>query len=333
MAISRVGGTKGLASGSVGNETYYIVKDSNGKYVQQVQAKQHSRVDTKTLLLATQRMITASVEAMMKSLKPIAKYAFQSAKNKTQSVNAFSGHNIRLLTASCKAFWYEDSQFYFNAAGEPLAVAGPFYISSGSLPYDVFKRVWSYTDYWRSLPDAQKPTGQGFYNGVCVTFDVPANAKTLADFMTANRLTFSSQVMMAGFWEHVDEEIDKTSVGYKHAIVTINPRQKDSALLTEDSLKSLFLVTATDPVTIVYNPLARQVVVGSMFQDPSLEYTIISVGAFTRDYRMGRLMISSHHFEATGSSSFPYILGAYPARILYSYMDMPQSWIAPYPWQ
>ena len=138
MAISRVGGTHGLLKGSVGNDTYLIVKSPNGDYTQVVQAKKTTHTDTKTVRLAVQQMCTAIVEAMMRDLKPIIKYSFQSAKNKTTSVNMFSQFALRSLANDCRSYWFQDGDFYYPDAGARTPVAGPFILSSGTLPYNCF---------------------------------------------------------------------------------------------------------------------------------------------------------------------------------------------------
>lgn len=332
MASSRVGGTKGLMSGSVGQQTYYIIKSDDGRYYQRVQAKKEYHTDNKTLRLATQRMCTAIIEAMMRDLKPIAKMAFQSAKNKTQSVNAFSSFNLRLLAQDCRQHWDNAGDFYYPAQGEKAAVAGPFYLSSGSLKYDAFEAVWHFPDWYNSFPVGHKPDCSPFMNGVCVSFTCSPLNLTVGDFLKENRLQFTTGIYLAAFWHHFDAETERESNGYKMACVNINPRVRDSEPITEEIIKSLFVVQSTDKVQVVYNPHTRGVAVGSLFEDTNLEYTIYSIGAFTRDYDYGRICVSSHKFVPAGTQSWPYIINAYPAMQLYGWMDMPQSWIAPYPW-
>lgn len=332
MAYSRVGGTKGLMSGSVGQQTYYIIKSEDGKYYQRVQAKKEYHSDSITLRLATQRMCTAIIEAMMRDLKPLAKMAFQSAKNKTQSVNAFSSFNLRLLAQDCRQHWDNTGAFYYPVQGEKAAVAGPFYLSSGSLKYDAFEKVWHFPEWYRSFPVGQRPAGAAFLNGVCVSFTCSPSAQTVGDFLDENRLRYTTGIYVAAFWHHVDAGSKKETNGYKIAIINVNPKVQLSEPISQSVIESLFIVQSSDDVQVVYNPFTRGVAVGSLFVDVNSEYTIYSIGAFTRDYNFGRVCVSSHKFELASTGSWPFILNAYPALQLYSWMDMPQSWIAPYPW-
>ena len=87
MAVGRVGGTKSLISGQVGNTIYQIVPDGDGGYSQKVMAKPESYRYTNTDKQALQRMKICVVETAMKQMKRLLGISFQSARNKTASVN------------------------------------------------------------------------------------------------------------------------------------------------------------------------------------------------------------------------------------------------------
>lgn len=332
MATSRVGGTKGLLTGSVGGDTYYVQNDGNGNITQVVQQKKTTHTNTKTTRLAVQQMCTAIIEAMMRDLKPLIKISFQSAKNKTTSCNMFSQQGLMTLAQACRQHWYDNSDFYFPYKSEKAAVSGPFLLSSGSLPYNAFQGFGSIEDYSRSLAVESKPSWILDYNGAGVWFSAGKNVNTVGEFMKANRLTYSTMIGAAAFYEYINIETEKTYVGYKVALISINPEISPSSAISENALRALFRIQTKDPFSFLFNPKNNDCVVGSFFLDRDREYTMQSGAAFTRDYYLGRLYISDSIFHPLSGSRYPYITNQYPSQVLWSWLDLDTAQIIDYPW-
>ena len=113
MASGRVGGTKSLKSGKVGDTVLGIVQEPNGSYAQKVSAYVPTKPQTQTVKLAVQQMCTAMVQAMMRDLKPLAKVAFQSGANKAKSLNAYSCFNLLKVAREAKDYLNETHDFEF----------------------------------------------------------------------------------------------------------------------------------------------------------------------------------------------------------------------------
>lgn len=332
MAISRVGGTHGLLKGSVGNDTYLIVKSPNGDYTQVVQAKKTTHTDTKTVRLAVQQMCTAIVEAMMRDLKPIIKYSFQSAKNKTTSVNMFSQFALRSLANDCRSYWWQDGDFYYPDAGARTPVAGPFILSSGTLPYNCFSNYLSAVDYIDSLPISQKPSSHVFMNGGVVIFKTDSSDITIADFMKRNRLQYSSQIFVAFFTQKIDSDTEKITNKYHYAMITLNPRVRKDALISEETLMSLFVVQQTDNYGLAFNDKNRDLIAGALWDDRLVETDVVSIAAFSRDIYVGKTLVSDSKFIPTIGRQWPYYSHNMPAVQLWSWMHASPGTIYDYPW-
>lgn len=332
MAISRIGGTHGLLKGSVGNDTYLIVKSPSGEYQQVIQAKKTTHTDTKTERLAVQQMCTAIVESMMRDLKPIIKFSFQAARNKSQSVNMFSQFGLRALANDCRNYWFQDGDFYYPDSGANTPVAGPFILSSGSLPYNAFQGVMSAHAYVDGLPLSEKPTGFVFLNGGCVVLRRKSSDETIGDFMMSNRLQYTSQIFVAFFTEKIDASSDRIINHYHKALVTLNPRVRKDFPLSVESLSALFAIQQDDDFGIMVNDKNHDVCLGSMWLDRNLETDVVSIAAFTRDNVLGKTLVSDSRFVPTAGRRWPYYSGFMPAVQLWSWMKAPQSSIFDYPW-
>lgn len=332
MAISRIGGTHGLLKGSVGDDTYLIVKSPSGSYTQIVQQKKTTHTDTKTERLAVQQMCTAIVEAMMRDLKSIIKVSFQSAKNKTASVNMFSNFALRSLANDCKNYWFQDGDFYYPDAGSKTPVAGPFILSSGTLPYNSFSEVLSAHQYVDNLPVSLKPSEHVFMNGGVVVFKTGDADKSIGDFMARNRLQYTTQVFVAFFTEKIDADTEKVYNRYRYAMISLNPRVRKDEPISIESLKALFVVQQADDYGLVVNDKNLDVIAGAMWDDRILETDIVSIAAFTRDNYQGKTLIHDSKFMPTSGRQWPYYHQNMPAVQLWSWMGARPGTIYDYPW-
>lgn len=336
MASGRVGGTKSKISGSVGSLTFKIVPNGDGTYTQIVGEKKQIYTQTKTSRLAVQQMCTAIVETMMKSLKNVLSYSFQSAANKSKSLNAFSTFNLAILAQDCRQHWYEQGDFYYPLKKTFEPVCGPFLLSSGTLPYSCFKSLGYFSDPRSWGYALEKESGIVNLNGSAVYFEIPANGTTIADFMKYNHLTQTSVIFIASHvtFEHHDDKTDEDyqSDEWIYAKISINPQVSSKSKISETVLISLFGVDGSYSVGSFYCPKAGGILVGLIWEDRYQSDQVNAHGAFSIDYVAGRKLIQSSKIIPAGISSWPIIRGFTPARSLHSWMGEPYSGDWPYPW-
>lgn len=332
MAVSRVGGTKGLLTGSVGSQTYYVINEGNGVYRQVVQAKKTPTPTKRTLRLATQQMCTAIVEAMMRDLKPLIKFSFQAAKTKAQSTNMFSQQNLMLIAQACRQHWFDNGDFYFPQKGESACIAGPFMLSSGSLPYNSFDGIGTEIDYNRTCNSGDWLPLSPYYKGAFIWFKAKRQYSTVGEFMKDHGLTYTTTFGVAYFWEKSVEETEKITTGYRYAIIGFNPSVPATAPYNEVNLSKLFLFDKQADKNLVFNYHNNDVCAGNWWFDENDETIVWSYAAFTRDYYKGRLYISDSYFVPGHGLEFPYYLNQYPSIQLESWGEGEIPNPAPYPW-
>lgn len=336
MASGRVGGTKSKISGSVGSLTYKIVPNGDGTYTQIVGEKKQVYTQTKTARLAVQQMCTAQVESMMRDLKVVLGYAFQSAANKSKSLNAFSTFNLMLLAQDCKQHWTGGGDFYYPQKNHFEEVAGPYMLSSGTLPYNCYHSIGCPIDY-DLLDDGFIPeTNFQNYNGVGAYFKTKSSDVTIRDFMSTNRLTYTSQIFVVGCMQifTTDPETEETTeeIHWHYAIITLNPQISMNMQLTQQSMSDLFFVQGDWNPRIIYLPKNRGVFIGALEYDPVQENQLQAMGAFSIDYYQGRKLTKSAKIQPAPRIEWPIVSGLTPARALWSWMGETGSGDYPYPW-
>lgn len=297
MASGRVGGTKSLKSGKVGDTVLGIIQESDGSYAQKVSAYVPTKAQTQTVKLAVQQMCTAMVEAMMKQLKPLAKVAFQSAKNKSKSLNAFSSYNLMLLAREAKDHWTEVHEFEFAEKGERIRTGGRYILSSGSLQFNCFDGYCfdGFRDDW--IDGQVRPSRIGFG----IYFLVPPNGWTISRFMERLKLTYSSEIWIAQYATNQEENVEGE---YTYCRISINHAVSPSVLATEETIASLFMVesnkwgiTGFSRPTQLRPDWRHAFCIGFRRESDNNNYIPIFGKAFTITYVNGRKMISSARLD------------------------------------
>ena len=342
MASGRVGGTKSLKSGKVGDTVLGIVKESNGSYSQKVSAYVPKKAQTKTVKLACQQQCTAMVEAMMRDLKPLAKVSFQSAANKSKSLNAFSSFNLYKVMNEMKNYWYKYHEFMFPEKGNHLKMGGTWILSSGTLRYDCFDGWFGDTGDNPKIDPLVKST----YDFFGVFFEFPKTEMTIGEFMDKRHLQYNTEMWQAMFWlsDWVDpwpKPDDPYRIGkYAWKRITLNPKVRRDEIVTEQTIENLFLTEASlgdmnrwsRPNE--YSPWRKHAYcLGIHHEEQDLYYHPMWMGAFTINYELGRKQVSSSSMEFIESDTTLEIdLSLVPANSVASWTDPKIPAPVPYPW-
>lgn len=297
MASGRVGGTKSLVTGKVGDEVYSIVQEPNGSYAQKVSAYVPTKAQTQTVKLAVQQMCTGMVEAMMKQMKPLANVAFQSAVNKSKSLNAFSSYNLMLLAREAKDYWDEVHEFEFAFKGERIRTGGRYILSSGSLQYNCFDGYfgYSYPDTWI---DPNVLTARLHFG---IFFLMPPAGWTIGQFMARLKLTYSTEIWIAQYSTNQEEDVEGEYVWCR---ITLNHNVRQSDPATEENVQALFeyhsnrwgLSGWSRPTE--YDPQRKYAFcIGFRWGEDIANYVPVLGKAFTITYVNGRKQISSARLD------------------------------------
>ena len=302
MASGRVGGTKSLKSGKVGDTVLGIVQEPNGSYAQKVSAYVPTKPQTQTVKLAVQQMCTSMVQGMMRDLKPLAKVSFQSAVNKSKSLNAFSSWNLHKVLNEAKNNWDEWHEFMFPEKGKWIKYGGTWILSSGTLHYNCWDGWYSDTGDSKAFDPLVRST----FNVIGVFFEYPKEKMTIGEFMELHKLQYNTEMWLAMFWlsDWVDpwpKPDDPYRLGkYAWKRITLNPKVRKSEIVTEDTLNQLFVTEASDADFNTwsrpneYQPRRKHArCLGFQFQEPKVFYHQMYYGGFTINYVNGRKMISS----------------------------------------
>lgn len=137
MARSRVGGTRGLLKGKVGDFVYQITRDEYGQFRQNVYGYTADPYNPSTDAQICARAAMACVERAMFSYYDFIYNAFQGKQAGNESINEFSRINYQAIRNQFDAY-YIDEEFNepywdFPLKGNTMVKSGLFTISQGSL--------------------------------------------------------------------------------------------------------------------------------------------------------------------------------------------------------
>lgn len=327
MASGRVGGTKAKISGTVGSEVYSIKKGAGGSLVQVVSPKVERTVNKTSVRLGAQRMCTAMVESLMRDLAPVGRVSFQSAANKSKSLNAFSQFNLLRVAQACKDEWFESRSFVFPEKGMSVQQGGEWILSSGSLKGDLFQSIASTEDRNGA---AEWPVSASEHADF-VTLRLTPDMKTVADFLTANRLLYSSKMVHVAFVMNIGTFKGR----YIYEIIGVNPYAYGSLKINHAdpvaTFRNVFTIQSNQSpfVRAFYNKSA--LAVGSVVRDVKYDEQFFFHGAFSMTPVNGQLRISSAQLTRTYGFSGSYIVGNSPQHSVKSFLDNPPAGIIPYP--
>lgn len=333
MATSRVGGTKGKLTGQVGNTIYQVRRNDDGTYTQIVYNKGERTETTITPKLQAQRMCTAMVESLMRDLRPVATISFQSGKNKSQSLNAFSSANLRLVKRDCQDHWYDQNTFVFPRHYRTdiniRDLGGPYMISSGTLGYNLFDSE-VYDDYAGANWIGARHSTDQLYG---VKFNCRIGVTTVDEFMTAHRMTRMDKFVIAGFrsWISYDPDPDDPTEYMKHSYCIVSPTYKVPALslMTPEVIRELFaIVSDVEPVILMARD-GRSFFVGFDADFEASDEMFYYMTAFSISHLSGRKQISDSVYHNPDGGNVPWWINQAPCHVFGSWMGEPS--VDPYP--
>ena len=140
MARSRVGGSKGLLSGKVGDVIYSITRNSDGSFRQGIGANPESRFNPNTDAQACARMTIGMIERAMFTYRDFMGTGFENVDLGTNSVSKFSEVNYNEIREEILAYWdmpdWTEWNYDFPRKGQTVPKDGEFIISQGSIRWD-----------------------------------------------------------------------------------------------------------------------------------------------------------------------------------------------------
>lgn len=333
MAKGRVGGTKAKITGQVGTNIYQIRKNSNGTY-SQISYVKGVRTETETSeKLQVQRMVTCMVESLMHDIKPVAQLSMQAAKNKTNSMNAFSSMNLRYVAQDCKDNWYDSKEFVYPLPsrewGKNKDLGGLYRLSSGTGSLNHFSRCFTSASPQLIMEGWTNPNA----NFVGLEFLIPEGCTTIGDYLRRARITRLDLVVFCAFhfWleQGGDDEDSAWLSRHEYVIMRLSSLVSDSAPLNIDSLRALFSLQQSDDIAQLYwgkdNQSFYLGVQENLMRDDNYFYG----GAFTISCLTGKKLITDSHYDWLSSVHGPWLANQNPADVFGYWMNTP--WIDPYP--
>lgn len=336
MAVSRVGGTKGMLSGQVGNTIYQIKNNGDGTFTQIAYTKGERTETTFSPKLQAQRMCMGMVESLMKQLKPLIGISFQAGTNKTKSCNAFSAANLRLVQRDCMEHWYEGNKFVFpyQYKGYPdfSELGGLYMISSGSLQKNLYDDLIfdSYAPAnWRDLPYADSALWG-------LKFNVRVGVDTLEQFRQAHKMTILDKICFAGFKTWISYEPDpedpKTLSKHDYFIASFNRSFPSNVVLTPDVLVDLFQFKTNAAPAVYISRDNDAICVGCCLDFQHADESYFYWTGFSESHLTGKKQISTSFYGNDSPNGDPYLSERQPSMVFGSWMGEPQIKPYPSPW-
>lgn len=333
MASSRIGGTSGKLRGQIGDTVYQVRREADGSFTQIIYQK-GERVETQTSpKLQAQRMCVAIVESLMRDLKAIGNISFQSGKNKSQSLNAFSSNNLRMVKRDCEANWYHDNRFVYpkhlRTDIQIRDLGGPYIISSGSLSGNIFDRE-VFSEYAGRDYDSVAPADQYFYG---VEFDCQIGVTTVGQFIRAHRMSKLDRFGFCFFrqwlsWPGVEEE-GVILLHHNYIIGSFNTRLADDTIITPDVVTQLFALTSdVDPVVLIGRNGDR-FAIGKLCDYYRVDEQCYYMTGFSISQVSGKKQISTSFYHTPDGSDDPWYNDSAPCHVFGSWMS--QYDVDPYP--
>lgn len=140
MARSRVGGSKGLLTGKVGDVIYSITRNADGSFRQGIGAYPESRFNPNTDAQACARMTMGMIERAMFTYRDFMGTGFEGVDPGTNSVSKFSEVNYNEIREEILQYWdmpdWTEWNYDFPKKGQTVPKDGEFIISQGSIRWD-----------------------------------------------------------------------------------------------------------------------------------------------------------------------------------------------------
>lgn len=333
MAKGRVGGTKAKISGQVGTNIYQIRKNSNGTY-SQISYVKGVRTETETSeKLQVQRMVTCMVESLMHDIKPVAQLSMQAAKNKTNSMNAFSSMNLRYVAQDCKDNWYDSKEFVYPLPsrewGRNKDLGGLYRLSSGTGSINHFSRCFTSASPQLIMEGWTNPNA----NFVGLEFLIPEGCSTIGDYLRKARITRLDLIVFCAFhfWLEQGGDTDDGAWLSRHeyVIMRLSSLVSDNSSLDIISLRALFSLQQSDDIAQLYWGKDNRSFYLGVQEDLMRDDNYFYGGAFTISYLTGKKLITDSHYDWLSAVHGPWLANQNPADVFGYWMNTP--WIDPYP--
>lgn len=336
MASGRVGGTKSKVSGSVGSEVYSLRRNADGSYSQIVSAKPETIQYSNTAKQAAQRMATAMVEIMMRDLTPVAKISFQSGKDKSKSLNAFSSINLMRIREDMKANWYGGGRFVYPIKGGDISQGGAYLISSGTLqrlPYENKEFVLTSPQSWNC---GTKDIGKAAVEFAGFRFEGGFTYHTFGEFLDASKISRSDTFVTVIFREfhtyNPETESDDIAYGYQYSIAQIKPNLADSTVIPGKGVREIFDITTNGDAVGVLNQEYNRTHIGLIIPADCPDDRIYYWGCFAISYRNGFRQVQHTELRNNYGSSEPWLINHAPTNVFWSWLDNQPMGDLPSPW-
>ena len=238
MARSRVGGSKALLSGKVGDVIYSITRNSDGTFRQQISANPEERINPNTDAQARARLTMATIERAMFTLRDFMGTGFENVDRGTLSVSEFSRVNYNAIKEQIE-FWWDDPEGYEESynlprKGQGQPRAGAFILSRGSLRAD----------------NALIVSGRGLTDPYfAVRTSNRSGGVTLQTWLAQNSMRIGDQRVKAIFMEGVTPS--KTAVAY--IIMATNLNANPNAILTHSNFRQHLIISSNVPLNLSFN--------------------------------------------------------------------------------
>lgn len=237
MARSRVGGSRGLLSGRVGDVVYAITRDSSGGFRQSLSSYNPNPFNPSTELQICARASMACIERAMFTYYAVIQNAFQNCAAGEQSVNEFSRLNYQDIRQYFDLTYADEDNpetpYDYPFKSNTMARGGRFLISNGSLLSDgrfVYGYILGQRPQFYFYDSASRPN------------------QTLGEWMKA-RFMLPGDILDVLFF------VDGTSDSYNflgRVQLSVDIGTNLNTILTSANFKRLLNIVANVPVNIAY---------------------------------------------------------------------------------
>lgn len=244
MARSKLGGTRRLLQGVVGDVIYQIIRNGQSLPEQKVISYTKEKLNNNTRLQSLARMQIATFEQMMSYLKPIISCSFENVQYGVTSINYFASINAGLIQQNCRNAWFDSWGFFYPSKGFQFTnyqlACAPFQISQGTV----------------AVPRCLTLDDDGFSHYVfklviqCGKNPRKIDVRKLLSFSASDSITLI---------EIRNQDTDFTQV--MNAVrYQFNPAFNDYTYITEENVSRLFLASPAERLDVTYEPIGHQII-------------------------------------------------------------------------
>lgn len=238
MARSRVGGTRGLLSGKVGDVIYSITRNPDGTFRQQLASNPESRFNPNTDEQARARCTMATIERAMFTFLDFVATGWEGVPPGTLSVSEFSKVNYNAIKEYLAYMWDFDEEVdnYWDLPkkGQTQPRDGQFQLSRGSLRQGYGMRfTYGGLSSAYFMIQTREVIGQG----------------TLADWLETNDMKKGEQFINIMFLQ--GNTPSKSFVAW--VIIATEANANLNTVMTSRNFRNLLTLKANIPCNVVFD--------------------------------------------------------------------------------